>query len=98
MERKSSKRVGIPQNKEFEWKSKNGTKKVSEMDDDHLQKAFITAQKSELHYFNLSNFFSDAASALKEESQKRGLKVLELDEVKQMGDFFKNKRTLEVKK
>ena len=92
-----NKRIGIPQNKEFEWKSKSGTKKVSEMDDDHLQKALITAQKSELHYFNLSNFFSRASSALLEESQRRGLKVLELDEVKQMGDFFKNKRILKVK-
>jgi len=96
MER-NKQRVGIPQNKEFEWKSKSGTKKVSEMDDDHLQKALITAQRSELHYFNLSNFFSDASNALLEEAQRRGLKVLELDDVKQLGDFFKNKRILKAK-
>lgn len=96
MER-NKQRVGIPQNKEFEWKSKSGTKKVSEMDDDHLQKALITAQKSELHYFNLANFFSKASNSLLEEAQRRGLKVLELDDVKKMGDFFKNKRILQKK-
>lgn len=96
MEEKNQ-RIGIPQNKEFEWRSKNGTKPVSQMDDDHLQKALITSQKSELYYFNLSNFFSKSSDALLEEAERRGLKLLELDEVKMMGKFFANKRRLKVK-
>ena len=81
----------------FQWKSKTETKPVTEMDDDHLQKALITSQKSELHYHNKAQLFSKATEALLEEAERRNIVLTELDELKLMGNYFKNKRILKVK-
>jgi len=94
------KRIAIPVKpiKEvFKWQSKTELKSVTDMDDDHLQKALITSQKSELYYHNKATFFSKATEALLEEGERRSLKLTELDELKQMGDYFRNKRILQVK-
>lgn len=81
----------------FQWRSKTETKPVTEMDDDHLQKALITSQKSELHYHNKAQFFSKATEALLEEAERRNIVLTELDELKSMGSYFKNKRVLQKK-
>lgn len=91
------KRVAIPVKEVFKWQSRTELKPVTEMDDDHLQKALITSQKSELYYHNKATLFSKATDALLKEGERRGLKLVELDEVKKMGNYFKNKRILQVK-
>ncbi len=83
--------------KVFKWKSKTEIIAVTDMADDHIQKALIVSQKSELYYHNKAQFFSTATEALLEEAERRGLKIVELDELKTMGDYFRNKRVLQIK-
>jgi hypothetical protein len=76
------------------WRSKRGNILLKDMDNGHLQKAKLYAQTQELHYHNKMCIFSKLITDLESEAEKRGITLKDLDEVKPMGDFFRNKRTL----
>jgi hypothetical protein len=76
------------------WKSrKRGDILISSMDDDHLQRALLYAQRRELYYFNIMQTFTTKIEQLEEEAAKRGIKLKDLDQVSShVGNFHKNKR------
>ena len=74
------------------WKSKHGKIPIMDMNDSHLKNAYLFAQKRQLFFHNRSNSFKRLVHQLREEAEKRGLKLKQYHEVKKgtLGYFTEN--------
>jgi len=91
---------GVIQRKEYDaldydeklnyWQiSKNEFKLITELDDDHFQKAFCYAQTKELEFHNKYMLFCSILDTFEEVSKKREIKLKDLDT-----EYHRNKRRL----
>ena len=70
------------------WQIKEGGfKLISELNNEHLQRAFCYAQTKELIYFNKHNLFNGLAEQFEIEAEKRGISLIDIDT-----KFHKNER------
>jgi hypothetical protein len=80
------------------WRAKGKKDKVREiplpkMEDDHLQRAYFVTQNKELEHFNKLFVFATLREHIEKEANRRGLKLVSLEEVKpQIGDYFVKSR------
>lgn len=76
------------------WKSRQGSIPMDQLAEEHLRKAYTHCQVKELHHHNFCSKFSLLGEELLQEAERRGITLLELDDLKKMGDYFNNKRVL----
>lgn len=75
------------------WKSKDGEILMSEMTEEHLQKAFLHTQMNLYRLHMTASTFVKLQDQLEEEALSRGIKLKEFDEVyPDTKQFFKNNR------
>ena len=67
--------------------SEDRFKLISELETEHLQKAFYYAQTKELVYHNKYNLFNELTNKIDAEAERRGLSLSDIDT-----DFHKNTR------
>lgn len=79
------------------WRSKNGDIPMSEMDKEYLQTAKKFSQERIIYFTNMINTFDKKVEELEEEAERRGIRLLDLDELKPMGTYFANERMLKSK-
>ena len=78
--------------KYWQVKKEGGFKLISELDDEHLQKAFCYAQTKQLLYFNKHNIFNGLTETLESEAERRGLSLSDIDT-----KFHRNERKFKSK-
>jgi hypothetical protein len=75
------------------WKSKEGAIAMSDMSEEHLQKAFTHCQMQMIRLHETMKTFTNLQDKLEEEAQSRGLRMKEFDELyPNTKDFFTKDR------
>lgn len=69
---------------------------ISELEDDHLQKAYLISQSRFLEHFNTAAIFEEKVGQLEAEAKRRGLHLhsIEDDPNRKIGNIFANNRKL----
>ncbi len=63
----------------WQVKKEGGFKLISELDSEHLQRAFCYAQTKELIYFNKHNIFNGLTETLESEAKRRGISLSDIN-------------------
>lgn len=88
---------------ELTWNTKDGRRiRIKDMDNDHLQKALVIAQRGEFNLWSKIEVFENLRDAIEAEAATRELKLLDVDQIEpsnRYGHYFssRSKRKNEVK-
>lgn len=93
-------RLAPPQEGYWKAKGKNGQESIlipfSELEDDHLQRAYFVTQNKTLEFFNKSIKFEELGTELEKEAERRGIQLRSIEDEPhhKIGKFFANSRKL----